>query len=690
MKRIVLYLLIGLVISGLLAACGGSDPPPPEPVAPQPSEAAASPPPAKDPNLLRVGVSTDTPPFVYEEAGAIVGFDIDLMNALAQKTGHKVEYIKTFDWAGIFNDLAAGEFDAVISAATITPERQEIVAFTDSYFETGLAIAVQANSGIQGSAGLNGRKVGVQQGTTGEIWVEKNSSATLQPVRDINLALEALGRGEVDAVVHDRLIMADILSGQEAQIKLLPDLLTTESYGIAVSRDRPDLLFALNQALLQLQQGGEYAQLCQKWFQTADVCLTPGGRTAPPTPTQAAAQAPTPTQAESTTAEQPAPTETTPPPTPKPISCEVAPITSQAAGQPYQIQAGDWLSKIANREYGNPLNYRAIVQYTNQQCRIDNTFSCIENPDRVQPDWTIYLPTAAEIEAYWSGQISLPPINWQASGPIQVAGSSTVYPLTQQLATCFQAGGFADDINIQSTGTFGGFERFCNGEVDIVNASYPMTEADRAMCRNNGRQPVEFHIGTDALTIVVSGRNAFVHEVSGQELRQILSAAASWPEVRADWPDAPVNRYYPTTDSGTFESVVDILFGGDEAALNNAPNIQMQSEDDEVLVRAIQNDPVGVGFFGYAYYDNHQDILRALPVDGVEPRPETVDQKSYPLIRPLFIYSAPQVMKEKPQVAAFINFYLAHVKDYITEVGYFLPPEAALQEAMQTYNQAIQ
>jgi phosphate transport system substrate-binding protein len=217
-----------------------------------------------------------------------------------------------------------------------------------------------------------------------------------------------------------------------------------------------------------------------------------------------------------------------------------------------------------------------------------------------------------------------------------------------------------------------------------------MSETDRQLCRANGREPVEFQIGTDALAIAVSSQNDFVQDVSAEELQQILAGAATWSAVRPEWPNQAINRYYPTEESGTFESLVEIMFDGDKEAVLNAANLKLQSERDEELVAGIQNDPLAVGFFGYAYYERNKDKLQTLPVQGVRPRPETVDQKSYPLLRSLFIYSTAQTIQQKPQVAAFINYYLGSVKNYVSDVGYFLPDEDTLQQSIQNLNEVAQ
>jgi phosphate transport system substrate-binding protein len=371
------------------------------------------------------------------------------------------------------------------------------------------------------------------------------------------------------------------------------------------------------------------------------------------------------------------------------LDCDLGPVASAQAGRPYQIQAGDQLSLIAEREYGNPLDYRAIVAINNQRCQVDSTFNCIDKPGQIRVGWTIYLPTADEVNAYWNEQlVSLPPADWNTTAEINITGSSTMYPLTRQLAYCFQQAGFNGAINLESTGTLVGFEKFCAGEADVVNASYPMSQADRALCQRNGLTPVEFQVGTDALAIVVSSQNDFVDEVTPAELKQILATADMWSKVRPEWPAEPIKRYFPTEKSGTFASLVEVLFAGDPTALLNTSNIVKQSEDDQELVAGIQNDPWAIGFLGHAYYKQNQDTLRTLPVNGIKPLPETVDQGTYPLLRPLFVYSAVETMQHEPLVNSFISFYLGNVKNYITDVGYFLPNEGAFRQAIQNLNEA--
>ena len=161
----------------------------------------------------------------------------------------------------------------------------------------------------------------------------------------------------------------------------------------------------------------------------------------------------------------------------------------------------------------------------------------------------------------------------------------------------------------------------------------------------------------------------------------------TWADVRPEWPAEPIARFIPGTDSGTFDYFVEEIFDENEDPILAAGNTQL-SEDDNVLVQGILGSPYAVGFFGYAYYQENAASLRALSINDVEPSAATVDAGDYPLARPLFIYSDAQIMREKPQVAAFINFYLAFVNEEALDVGYFTASEAALQQAVQNWLQA--
>ncbi len=287
-------------------------------------------------------------------------------------------------------------------------------------------------------------------------------------------------------------------------------------------------------------------------------------------------------------------------------------------------------------------------------------------------------------------EVELPEVDpLSVVGDIITAGSSTVGPLSERLAERFVEEGYFDNITIDIIGTGAGFERFCvNAETDISNASRPIKDSEVEACRENGREPVEFRVGTDALAVVVSADNDFVTDVTLEELGLIFSTAATWADVRPEWPAEPIRRFIPGTDSGTFDFFVEAVFDQDEEPILSASNTQL-SEDDNVLVQGVLGSPYAIGFFGYAYYQENADALHILSIEGVEANLETVDAFTYPLARPLFIYSTAAIMQEKPQVAAFINYYLTHVNEEILDVGYFPASVETLNVSRQAWLDAV-
>ncbi|MDH3944345.1 MAG: PstS family phosphate ABC transporter substrate-binding protein [Anaerolineae bacterium] len=276
------------------------------------------------------------------------------------------------------------------------------------------------------------------------------------------------------------------------------------------------------------------------------------------------------------------------------------------------------------------------------------------------------------------------------SGEIIIAGSSTVFPLSERLAERFQDEGFPGNVTIDSIGSGAGFERFCvSSETDITNASRPIKDSEREACRAIGRDPLEFRIGTDALAVVVSRDNNFVHDITLEQLAAVFSTAQTWSQVDPSWPDEPIQRFSPGTDSGTYDYFVEAVFDKDEEPLLRAENLQF-SEDDNVLVKGIAGSPYAIGYFGYAYYLENADDLNLLSIDGVTASPEAIDQDIYPLARPLYIYSDAGIMRSKPQVAAFINFVLIYTNEEVISVGYFPASTAVLDTSIKIWMEAIQ
>lgn len=311
-----------------------------------------------------------------------------------------------------------------------------------------------------------------------------------------------------------------------------------------------------------------------------------------------------------------------------------------------------------------------------------------EAPAVDEPDAEANEP--AEEEAAEAPAGELPEVNpLELSGDIIIAGSSTVYPLTEAMVERFQNEGFAGNITIDSIGSGAGFERFCvAGETDISNASRPINEGEVESCQAIGREPLEIRVGTDALAIVVHPDNDWATNVTLEELAQLFSTAETWADVNPAWPAEPVQRFSPGTDSGTFDYFVEAVLDENEEPILSASNLQL-SEDDNILVQGVEGSPYGIGYFGYAYYEENADRLGILNVAGVAPSAESVDAGEYPLARPLFIYSAPAVLCEKPQVAGFVNFYLTYVDEEIASVGYFPAADNALAEARASLSEAI-
>jgi len=283
------------------------------------------------------------------------------------------------------------------------------------------------------------------------------------------------------------------------------------------------------------------------------------------------------------------------------------------------------------------------------------------------------------------------------SGDIVTAGSSTVFPLSERMKQRFEEEGFAGNLTIDSIGSGAGLERFCvAGETDIANASRKIKDSEIESCAGIDRTVAEFQVGIDALTVVVSAENDFATDVTLEELALLFSTATNWSDVRPEWPAEPIQRFSPGTDSGTFDFFVEAVMtpaNGDDAALGeaailDAANIQL-SEDDNVLVQGVQGSPYAIGYFGYAYYQENASTLKALSVNAIAPTAETAESGEYPISRPLFIYSSNEIMQEKPQVSAFIYFYITNVADEILDVGYFPVSEGKAQENLDAWNTAL-
>lgn len=279
------------------------------------------------------------------------------------------------------------------------------------------------------------------------------------------------------------------------------------------------------------------------------------------------------------------------------------------------------------------------------------------------------------------------PLN--VSGDIITAGSSTVFPLSERMSERFRDEGFSGNITVDSIGSGAGLERFCvAGETDIANASRAINEDEITSCESIGRIPLEFRVGTDALAVVVSQENDFLTDLTLEQLAMVFSTAVNWSDVDPSWPAEPIQRFSPGTDSGTYDYFVEAVLDDDGTLIQNSIDTQY-SEDDNVLVQGVLGSPYAIGYFGYAYYQENASTLKILNIDGVEPTEQSAEYGSFPLSRPLFIYSDATIMTEKPQVAAFIHFYLSFVNEEILDVGYFPASGAAFETNWKNFYNAL-
>lgn len=264
------------------------------------------------------------------------------------------------------------------------------------------------------------------------------------------------------------------------------------------------------------------------------------------------------------------------------------------------------------------------------------------------------------------------------SGKIVADGSSTVGPITEAVAEEFAAVASGVEVEVNISGTGGGFKRFCAGETDIQDASRAINEEEMATCREAGINYYVFEVAYDGITIVVNPANDFLTCMNVEALKMLWQAdapAQNWSDLSADFPAEKVNLYGPGTDSGTYDYFVEKILGSADASTRTD---YTPSEDDNVLVEGVAGDENGLGFFGYAYYEQNQDRLKVVQVDGgngcVAPSPETIRDGSYaPLSRPLFVYVKADSLA-KPEVQEFMKFYIANAISLVADVGFVDSP----------------
>ena len=275
---------------------------------------------------------------------------------------------------------------------------------------------------------------------------------------------------------------------------------------------------------------------------------------------------------------------------------------------------------------------------------------------------------------------------------IAIDGSSTVFPITEAVAEEFQKANRGMRVTVGISGTGGGFQKFCRDEIDIADASRPITPNEAEACAKSSVQFIEIPVAYDGLAIVVNPKNTWATSITVPELKKMWEPAAQgkvtrWSQIRAGWPDRELHLFGPGVDSGTFDYFTEAINGKQDASRGDYTS----SEDDNVIVQGVSGDENALGYFGFAYYMENKDKLKLVAVDDgdetngkgqILPSVETVGNGTYrPLSRPIFIYPKVKAL-DRPEVKSFVDFYLSQGNALVQEVGY-IPLKASEYELVR-------
>ena len=266
-------------------------------------------------------------------------------------------------------------------------------------------------------------------------------------------------------------------------------------------------------------------------------------------------------------------------------------------------------------------------------------------------------------------------------GEILVDGSSTVAPISQAVAEEFSKENSDVNVSVGISGTGGGLKKFVSGEIDIADASRAMKPEELASAKKNGIEFIELKIGLDGITIVGNPQNTWAQNLTTEDLKKIWadgSTIKTWKDVNPAWPAEPIKLYGPDQDSGTYDYFIEEILGKDGKIRKD----YSPSSDDNQLVQGVEGDKGALGYFGYTYYIEQKDKLKAISINGVLPSDETVKNGTYkPLSRPLYIYINKKSFTEKAQVKSFVQFYIKNAAELVKSSGYVSLDDYAAQEA---------
>jgi len=277
------------------------------------------------------------------------------------------------------------------------------------------------------------------------------------------------------------------------------------------------------------------------------------------------------------------------------------------------------------------------------------------------------------------------------TGTVNIAGSSTVAPITIAVAESFRESN--PDLQIQNaiTGTGGGFKRFTVGETDISNASRPISGSEIKIAKENGVEYIELPVAYDGLTFVVHNDNYWCDQLTVEDLKKLFldgSKVKTWNDLNPNWPNRDIKMFIPGTDSGTFDYFKEVI-----VEKSNVRGDVTVSEDDNILVNGVANEVGAIGFFGVAYYEENKNRLKAVKIvnpetgEAVGPTPEDIEEGNYaPFSRPLFVYVNTK-SAQRPEIRAFVQYYLENAAKYASEVGYVALPQSVYFRATRNFRQ---
>ncbi|MBL9162566.1 MAG: PstS family phosphate ABC transporter substrate-binding protein [Planctomycetaceae bacterium] len=277
---------------------------------------------------------------------------------------------------------------------------------------------------------------------------------------------------------------------------------------------------------------------------------------------------------------------------------------------------------------------------------------------------------------------------------VSIDGSSTVFLLSAAIAEEFNEVSPDVKVVVSQAGTGGGFKKFAAGEIQICDASRPITEAEAAACKKNGIEFIKLEVAFDGLAVVVNPANDWCDSITTDQLKTVWRAEAAqsvmkWSDVNPDWPDIELELYGPGTDSGTYDYFTEVINGEAKSSRQD----YSPSESDNALVQGVAGDKGSLGYFGLGYYAENTDKLKLLSVDSgdgpIIPTAATVRDGTYkPLARPLYLYVRQDALRNEG-VVEYLNYYLDKVNDVSPRVGYVPVPDEVMEANRKTLDAAV-